>query len=1004
MAETNLAASCVAILGSDGRVVSPGFLTRGGWIVTTAHVVQQAGSGPGGTLQVVYQASGKQGGASVQADYWRDPEAEDLAALRPWDRPPEAVPLEVGPLAAPGGEFQVFGFKHADVGITGRCEVTGRGTVRNRPVLQLRSADIGPGFSGSPVLSPDGMAVGMVVASYRQPEQDAAPPELAFALPAETLLQVCPALNRGSGTSGQVLGLADLGRLDEALALAREQEDLVERVDLLSSLAREHSEDVPDEIWDEVLAAVASTEEERKVVSIERVALALPAARLGQALDLARGLADPQAMARAVLALARRLPPSDPNAPAAKGAPQPPGLADAVAAAGQIADEAVREQTLRQLEALRPVVPGPPGPPGPQGPPGPDVRQQASSVESTPPATAPEVEVRQERAIELARWALSDRADPHHDLLGFDAYADALAEFISSGLTSRPLTIGIDAPWGTGKTTLMRMLRLRLDPEAESRPEGRSGAASEEDAGASDPGAATSAETQGQPVAAAGKEARKATAAFPTVWFDAWKYDKEGSLWAALLLSMLRQVRQRMRERQTWGKQLRFWAKLYWKRLDRPLLLRSALKAAGYFAGVAALGLAVLALVWGAAAQPAVPQLNEALKALGGAGLLAALFGAAKEIRTRVGGLFDLRVAAYLRAPDYEERLGFFDRFKADFDVVLDSVTDSGRWPLVLFIDDLDRCSPPKPVEVIEAINNLLDTEHCVFILGMDADAVAASIEAKYRDLAPNLPADPGGLSLGQRFLEKIVQIHFRIPRAEPQQFQEFIHGILAGPDPAAPTALTASRVEQGARLIEAERRAERGLPVEAAAEKARAEARKQSPDLQPVIEQAMEVVRAKEEEEKTDVEAAVAEAARYLEFNPRKIKRFINIFRLQAMVARRRGLLGSHDPRLTLLARSIVLASRWPDFLDAVMADPAFIDRLLEAARLQRDLREVRSQKPRNFVEERRLRSDIAAQTADPRIKQLVAAGELVELLEMVGVDGRGQLLRYLHIAHLAS
>lgn len=30
----------------------------------------------------------------------------------------------------------------------------------------------------------------------------------------------------------------------------------------------------------------------------------------------------------------------------------------------------------------------------------------------------------------------------------------------------------------------------------------------------------------------------------------------------------------------------------------------------------------------------------------------------------------------------------------------------------------------------------LLDSEHCVFVLGMDGQAVAKSIEAKYKDLA----------------------------------------------------------------------------------------------------------------------------------------------------------------------------------------------------------------------------------------------------------------------------
>jgi len=51
------------------------------------------------------------------------------------------------------------------------------------------------------------------------------------------------------------------------------------------------------------------------------------------------------------------------------------------------------------------------------------------------------------------------------DKLGFDIYVRALKDFIASEDTATPLTIGIDSHWGTGKTSLMQMLRSELDPE-----------------------------------------------------------------------------------------------------------------------------------------------------------------------------------------------------------------------------------------------------------------------------------------------------------------------------------------------------------------------------------------------------------------------------------------------------------------------------------------------------------------------------------------------------------
>jgi hypothetical protein len=49
------------------------------------------------------------------------------------------------------------------------------------------------------------------------------------------------------------------------------------------------------------------------------------------------------------------------------------------------------------------------------------------------------------------------------DSVGYAAYADAIARGIQHDETAPPLTIGIKAPWGAGKTSLMRMIRVRLE-------------------------------------------------------------------------------------------------------------------------------------------------------------------------------------------------------------------------------------------------------------------------------------------------------------------------------------------------------------------------------------------------------------------------------------------------------------------------------------------------------------------------------------------------------------
>src|SRR4030067_3148435 len=45
----------------------------------------------------------------------------------------------------------------------------------------------------------------------------------------------------------------------------------------------------------------------------------------------------------------------------------------------------------------------------------------------------------------------------------FDAYADTFARLIAAKSTRTPLTIGIFGEWGSGKTTLMQLIKARLE-------------------------------------------------------------------------------------------------------------------------------------------------------------------------------------------------------------------------------------------------------------------------------------------------------------------------------------------------------------------------------------------------------------------------------------------------------------------------------------------------------------------------------------------------------------
>ncbi len=94
--------------------------------------------------------------------------------------------------------------------------------------------------------------------------------------------------------------------------------------------------------------------------------------------------------------------------------------------------------------------------------------------------------------------------------LQFEAYANTLARMLLSKSTPTPLVIGIYGRWGTGKTTLLQILRAKLN----------------ENSGLPQPNT-PSFLNHGEEVGS--------YRTCKTVWFNAWKYSREEELWVALV-------------------------------------------------------------------------------------------------------------------------------------------------------------------------------------------------------------------------------------------------------------------------------------------------------------------------------------------------------------------------------------------------------------------------------------------------------------------------------------
>jgi TPR repeat protein len=98
-------------------------------------------------------------------------------------------------------------------------------------------------------------------------------------------------------------------------------------------------------------------------------------------------------------------------------------------------------------------------------------------------------------------------------------------------------------------------------------------------------------------------------------------------------------------------------------------------------------------------------------------------------------------------------------------DVITAARSKNPGIPLVVFIDDLDRCLPGVAVGLLEAIKLFLNLPGCIFILGVDREQLEAAIAAEYGRL---------GISR-ESYLDKIVQLPFTIPALAKKGVQEYI-------------------------------------------------------------------------------------------------------------------------------------------------------------------------------------------------------------------------------------
>ena len=370
----------------------------------------------------------------------------------------------------------------------------------------------------------------------------------------------------------------------------------------------------------------------------------------------------------------------------------------------------------------------------------------------------------------IADEAATDRPIGLYDVdaLQFAPIARGLLMFIRNPQTEPPVTIAVTGPWGSGKTSLMNILRDLLR-EHDARP----------------------------------------------VWFNAWHHQKEEHLLAALIENIRQQA---IPSIGTWAGlffRLRLLRRRFVGRLGVLLVL---LAAALFFVGsylslseqtTKELRTSLLHTYQSAPdKKPGLPAEHDdtpgkgqkaegdwllALTALLPSSLAipALLFGILKNLQAFPRAKPEQLLGASNNKGDFAGKLSFRYRFEREFRETAAALRSPTSPGLVIFIDDLDRCQSQNVVELLEAINFIVSAGECFIIVGMARDQVRRSILASYKSEFLALPKEAvrGGdieaarRRFADRYLEKLINIEVPVPQASVDQIKALLTGTAKRPD-----------------------------------------------------------------------------------------------------------------------------------------------------------------------------------------------------------------------------
>ena len=308
--------------------------------------------------------------------------------------------------------------------------------------------------------------------------------------------------------------------------------------------------------------------------------------------------------------------------------------------------------------------------------------------------------------------------DPRDATTDFVTLARRIARFVRHPNASVPLTIALTGRWGSGKSSLMKLVHKELVPK------------------------------------------KPATDRFPCIWFNAWHHQNESYLFASLMESVRSSLLSEF--------PISFYVSFH-LRLIKLRMARAPYRSILFFAVVAAGLVAIFWMLYAFLEDSRTSSTTYLLLLIPSVPptlLATTRWNPLKAFSVSPASLIRSS-ARWIRFPRFRDRLSFRHQFGQAFGEVCNAF---GGRRLIIVIDDLDRCRPKQVVEILEAVNFLTANGDCFVLMGIDENQVKHAIGLHHRSIAEeihrngNQSKHEARQEYAKNYLEKMINIEVSVP------------------------------------------------------------------------------------------------------------------------------------------------------------------------------------------------------------------------------------------------